>query len=158
MRRFCVLLSLLLGLGLPTSAHAGEPAPTREWYGWQIAIADAVSSSLFIAGAAAKSGSLAFVGGAAFVMASPITHLVHENPGPGVGAFGLRLVLPVTVGLGALFAHGLLPEGERHPSAESLFVPMAIAAVAGAALDIGLLAYDRKPAVHVGVGGIHGSF
>lgn len=148
---------LLASLLFPASARA-DPPPAREWYGWQIAIADGLSICVAVAGALAESPQLAFVGASGFSFAGPLTHFAHDNVGQGVGALGLRVAFPLmAAGLVALNQHRDLDSIDE----ERLVAPFVLAAVAGAALDIALLAWAKptaSPPVRVGPAGLSGRF
>lgn len=75
----------------------------KNWYGWQTLVADGASVALFAGGLATNSGGLAGAGYVAFLLATPIVHMVHGNIGPGFGSLGIRLFLPpIALGVGAI--------------------------------------------------------
>lgn len=75
----------------------------KVWYGYQTLTADAISVALVVAGGASQSGGLAGAGYGAFVLGTPIVHMVHGNVGPGFGSFALRLLAPwLGFGIGAI--------------------------------------------------------
>jgi hypothetical protein len=86
-------------------APAAPPKKTKvekEWYGWQVLGADGAAAALMIAGQASGVYSIFDVGFAAYLLAPPVVHVVHNNAGPAFGSLGLRLVSPwvgVAIGL-----------------------------------------------------------
>ena len=89
MRKLAILIlpALLLGLGART-ARADE-----EWYGWQILVADGLSTGLMIAGA--RSEGLTAVGLGGYFLAGPIIHGAHGDMPQAIADLGLRAGLPV---------------------------------------------------------------
>jgi hypothetical protein len=106
----------------PLPAPAEHPAPDgpERWYGWQVAVADALSvgliaAGLAVAGSADESDSaiartgvvLSSLGFVAYLGGAPVLHGVHERPAlRALGSLGLRVGLPlVGVGLGTALAN-----------------------------------------------------
>jgi hypothetical protein len=99
-------LSLVLAtLSCTSSALAGEDAPskapTREvWYGWQTLSTDVASVALGIGVGQSdgSAGGYTFLGG--YLLGGPLVHLFHEQYGKAGTSFGLRVGLPLVLGLG----------------------------------------------------------
>lgn len=117
-RPIALTLSLALLLALPSTAAAGaetpaapmagagqdknrddEPAP-KVWYGYKLLLADALSIGVVMVGARSGLGAglvAPGIGGA--FLAAPIVHLTEGQRGRALGSLGLRLLLPLGVGL-----------------------------------------------------------
>src|SRR5689334_15201926 len=73
-------------------------ARADEWYGWQILIADAVSTGVFFAGANAGGdggNALMSLGAAGFVLGGPAIHVAHADYANAGIDLGLRAGLTV---------------------------------------------------------------
>jgi hypothetical protein len=89
-----VLLLLAFLLLAPSIAHADEP-PRRQWYGYQLLLADGATGALTIAGA--QSDSPGVIGGALFgsLFMGPIIHGLNGQQGNAVRSIGIRLAAPL---------------------------------------------------------------
>ena len=67
-----------------------KPEPRRRWYGYMTLLADGLSVALIAGGAATDSESTVQVGAVSFILASPIIHLAHGQPVPGVAGPPVR--------------------------------------------------------------------
>ena len=143
----------------PTLPEPTEVAPTRfatsereresYWYGWQTLTADGMSIATMIAGGAARSPTLGYIGLGGYFVAAPIVHGVQGRVGVAFGSFGLRLGAPA---LGAVI--GYAAAGPCHDQGQflgCLFHGWAEAAVGGLigagaaiALDAALLANGTR--------------
>lgn len=133
--RLLATLALVLTLLIGSTARAEE----REWYGWQIAVADALSVALVATGRTVP----AVIGLAGYVLAGPTLHVVHGDGAYALADLGLRVGLPVGATL-------LVVEGSPRCNCDGLGVgPIFFAAGAATAmaLDYGLLSTHE----HVGV-------
>ena len=111
----------------PANAASATNAPTSEWYGWQIILADSASTGLLFAASAGVSPAVAVVGSAVgYLGAGPIIHGVHDRPGAARGSLGLRTGVPLG---GALVGGMLAAGGSRRDS--------GLAAVYGGLLGFG---------------------
>jgi len=134
--RILASIGLALTLLASSAAHAES-----EWYGWQIALADAASIGLMATGQEAP----AVVGLVGWIVGGPIIHSAHEDFAAGGGDLVLRLGLPAAgtfIGLGT--SHGC-EECEGIPAGAG--VGLLAGAVAAMALDYGLLSTHERVSV-----------
>jgi hypothetical protein len=101
----------------PAAKEAPPPAPEqpryeKTWYGYQTLTVDALSFAAMIGGLAGRTGGVLAGGYVAFLLGTPVVHMVHGNLGPGFGSIGLRLLVPV-IGLGVGAISGLFIGGSH---------------------------------------------
>ncbi len=87
-----------LGVVLVTS----RPARADEWYGYQTIGADVVTTSLLVSAAVTddSASKVLFVASAStYLVASPVIHAAHDRGGAAIGAVGLRVFAPLSLGL-----------------------------------------------------------
>ncbi len=140
----------------PTEAAPTGPAPAtaereREsyWYGWQTLTADGMSIATMIAGGAAGSPTLGYIGLGGYFVAAPVVHGVQGRVGVAFGSFGLRVGAPA---LGAVIGYAAAgPCRDQGQFLGCLFHGWAEAAVGGLvgagaaiALDAALLANGTR--------------
>jgi hypothetical protein len=84
-------------LAQPTLARK----PRTRWYGWQTLITDGASLSMLIGAGSAKdsAGTWVALSGLTYALGGPTVHWAHGNGGKGAASLGLRLGLPVGLGL-----------------------------------------------------------
>jgi hypothetical protein len=70
-------------------------ARCEESYGGQIAVIDAISLGVGVAGIAVRSTPLMVLGGTGYQFGGPMIHLGHGRGYRAMGSFGLRQLLPV---------------------------------------------------------------
>jgi hypothetical protein len=138
----------------PAAKPKGPPRTEKEWYGWQVAIADVAALGLFVGGVASKTTSVADVGYATFLVAPPVVHFTHGNVGVGFGSFGLRLVVPpLFAGIGALVGV-FVSIGKAENNANSIITApatiaygfvggLAVGYLTAVGIDIGLLSWEK---------------
>lgn len=133
--------ALVLALLAGSTARADE----REWYGWQIAVADALSVALVATGRTVP----AVIGLAGYALAGPVIHVVHGDGVEALADLGLRVGLPVGVTL-------LVIDGSPRCNCDALGVGpifFAVAAATAMALDYGLLSTHERVGVAPAPGG-----
>lgn len=136
------------------SAHA-EDAPLdedaaddREWYGWQTLSADALATSLVVAGLHARSDDLFGTGVASYFLLAPGVHWVHGNVLKGFGSLALHLAVPFAT----LMVQHIPPCGEGREQIDCPTWerpgPLIGWMLVAAGTDAAFLAWDRpsKPA------------
>ncbi|HMI89807.1 MAG TPA: hypothetical protein VK509_00510, partial [Polyangiales bacterium] len=137
----------------PTTAPDATPAVASSWYGWQILATDASALALGLAiGAASEDhGNRRFgdaVGSAwgLGMLGSLSVHAAHDNGGRGLAGMGYRLVAPPVVSVIGLGFGCLLSSIADNCASDSARWGFALGAIGTTALDVGLLAYERRPA------------
>ncbi len=99
-RALCLLaVTTSLGVAAPALAQPEEPvqqdAPVdRDWYGWQSAALSGGAGLMFVSGLATNQGALSVTGALAFAFASPLSHWLRGDTGPGFGVLALNVALP----------------------------------------------------------------
>jgi hypothetical protein len=132
---------------LPLPPAGGHQA-TNEWYGAPSAVADGIFLVMMEAAWGVKNESVLFLGGAGYLLAGPIGHLVHGRGDRALGSFGLR-ILAAGAASGAVFAdfyfnRGCDPDGGPPCGAPLTGLIIGGAAMLGVAiLDDVWLANDR---------------
>lgn len=122
-----------------TSPLAAEPEVEHEHYGWQIVLADAATTVLFVNGQNQP-------GLALYALAGPIIHGAHEQGGRAAASLALRLGLPV---LSAWTWDRYARSGCTHDDDDCAVGAVAVGLVLGFAsamvLDATVLAHAAKP-------------
>lgn len=114
LRHLFSLLAVAIGVafGAPAVAQPQpqplrDTAPERDWYGWQSAGLAGGTGLVFVSGLAAEQSTLAVTGAFAFAFASPVSHWLRGNTGPGLAALALNVGMPfaaiMTLGLPGAF-------------------------------------------------------
>lgn len=160
----CLLLCPALAAAEPAAA-----SPRREqrdtWYGWQTLSADGAALTLGAAGiasgAAAGSGELmataVLLGGASFVLTTPILHASHGRAGRGVASFAMRsggMFVSAVTGVAlytgiACNTSSTACAGELGGLDENLIgggLGLGIGALTSIAIDAAALAWEPEPA------------
>jgi hypothetical protein len=126
----------------PALAQADEE-PAKEWYGWQILIADAsfwasvgLAFALDDAGQEDAVGVAGAVGGLSFVIAAPALHIRKDNTSSAMWSLGMRLVFPSA---GALLALATNPGESGFDEIDDVMVGALIGTLIAQALDATLL-------------------
>ena len=119
----------------------------KVWYGYQPLIADAISISLFLGGAASTTDGVTTAGYLGFILGTPIIHMAHGNIGKGFGSLGLRVGVPLTAAaIGAI--SGLIiasRSGDRDEAAGTGAIIGASIGVAGCVvIDAAGFAYTKE--------------
>jgi peptidoglycan/LPS O-acetylase OafA/YrhL len=141
--RIFTSLALLVALLVGSSARTDE----REWYGWQIAVTDAVSIGLVATGRTVP----ATIGLAGWALGGPIIHVAHEDIAAGAIDLGLRVGLPIGGGLAGAVSGGRCGECEGLPAAAVLgFLAGSLTAMA---IDYGVLSTHERVSVAPTLGG-----
>lgn len=86
-----IVASTVLAITLLSSSVARAE---REWYGWQILLADVVSWSL-IASNSSGAGGVGLLG---YLLGGPVIHFAHGEAADGVADLGARVFLPLAGG------------------------------------------------------------
>jgi hypothetical protein len=137
------------------ASAAPDPAPAvgHRWYGWQILATDAsaLALGLGIAAASGDHGNRRFANavGSAWglgMLGSLSVHAAHESSGAGLAGMGYRLMVPPVVSIVGLGFGCLLSGIADDCASDSARWSFAAGALATSALDIGLLARERRPA------------
>lgn len=145
-------LAVALSFG-QTEAHAEEANEAQTvWYGHTILLADVVSTTVLVTGAATDQPAVAWAGVGGLALAGPAIHVAHGRPEMALASLGTRLALPVlgaTIGYAAAGtchenpdSHSLLGDCFLHGYAEAAVGGMIGLGVASLA-DIGLFAHER---------------
>ena len=141
----------------PTDGTSKEPSAQQvpgEWYGWQTLAVDGLALGAGIAAAAtlefpprerpSAAGVIASTWYGLGALAAPSVHYAHGRTGVGVGDFGVRLVLPPTVGFAGWLAACTARRHFDTDCARSGWTAGSLVGLAGAAaLDAGVLASPR---------------
>jgi hypothetical protein len=101
------------------------PAPTvgrkprRRWYGWQTLITDSAGLAMLFAATTTSNntGSWLAASGLTYSLGGPIVHWAHGNGGKGAASLGLRLGLPVGLGLLGFAAGSAMSGGKGYGGA-----------------------------------------
>lgn len=143
------------------SSTAPDVTPqTREhWYGWQTLVIDVTSLAVLITGAAATSPSnewgdtLVVAGLGGYLLGAPITHVVHDSPGRGLGSLALRAGIPFLGGVVGLSASEGCTSGDDNVGCRigAAALGGVLGMVAAAAIDATLLGHERVPLDSTGV-------
>lgn len=139
--RFAVTVAFLLLLDGTAHAQARvvrrDEAPSRTWYGWQVAIADGAAGGLLLLGAETESRALLFTSVGVYAIVPPAIHGFHdEDLGFGL-SLALRATLPPLLLL-MTFDRG----GDDSSSGEALGVSAPLAgAIVASAIDISVLSW-----------------
>jgi hypothetical protein len=137
------------------TAPAPDPTPAgaNDWYGWQILATDASALALGLAIGAASDdqGNRRFGDAVASawglgMLGSLSVHAAHDNGGRGLAGMGYRLVAPPVVSVIGLGFGCLLSSIADNCASDSARWGFALGAIGTTALDVGLLAYERRPA------------
>ena len=134
----------------PPAPLASGHAATSDWYGAPAAVADGISLVMMGAAWGAKSETVLFLGGAGYLLAGPLGHLVHGRGDRALGSLGLR-ILAAGLASGAVFAdfylnRGCDPDGGPPCGGPVTGLVIGGAVMLGAAiLDDVWLANDRLP-------------
>lgn len=136
MKRTLAALVVLLS---SAAALADEPPPEHRWYGSRVIIADALSTSVAVAGVMMRSEVVAKVGVAGYLVAPPLIHAAHENGLEAVGSLAIRAALPIA---GARVGLEMCNTGDGSTDDCTGHVMLGLVAGAGVAmiLDAALLA------------------
>jgi len=121
-------------------ADEEREAPRRHWYGWQTLIADGAVLGFLTAAVLDKEHSefFGYSALAGYVVAAPIIHFTHGNPGRAFGSLGLRVGAPIVVSITAQAITGC---GGDFCGVSGLFFG-AIGALGVMGVDAGLIAYE----------------
>jgi len=137
----------------PAPAPAPAPAVAGGWYGWQILATDAsaLAIGLAIGAASDDQGNRRFgnVLGSAWglgMLGSLSVHAAHDNGPRGLAGMGYRLMVPPVVSVIGLGFGCLLSGIADNCASDSARWSFALGAAATTALDVGLLAHERRPA------------
>lgn len=132
----------LFALGLSAAAiafahDAGAQETETHWYGHELLIADAASTSVMLVGAGLDSAPLALSGIGGLAVAAPVIHFAHDRPAVGLLSLGMRVLFPV-MGAGI----GYAAAGPCHDQGTSLlgdcFLHGYGEAVAGSMIAMGV--------------------
>lgn len=94
---------LTLGVVLTEAA----PARADDWYGYQTLAADGAATGLLVGAILTHknvSKTLFALSAATYLIASPVIHGANEEPGKALGALGLRVAAPVSLGFLGIIA------------------------------------------------------
>jgi hypothetical protein len=82
------------------STPPSPSAPSRQWYGYQLMLADATSVGFTVLALRNERLDYAAIGGAASILLTPaIMHAIHGNALRAVASLFMRIAIPVTIGL-----------------------------------------------------------
>lgn len=122
------------------SPPAAEPEVEYEHYGWQIVIADAATTVLFVNGQGKP-------GLALYALAGPMIHGAHEQAGRAMGSLALRLGLPVlSAWTWGWYAHsGCAPHDDDCETDGAVAIGLVLGFATAMVLDATVLAHAAKP-------------
>lgn len=133
-----------LGAVLVTS----RPARADEWYGYQTIGADVVATTLLVSSAATDDTprKVLFVASAStYLLASPVIHAAHDRGGAAIGAVGLRVFAPLSLGLlGLLVGAGADGNNWGAPLAGG-FIGLGLGVLTAMVIDAAALARKASP-------------
>jgi hypothetical protein len=149
LRRLLSLLALTAGVAVGAPAMAQpqpqplrDAAPERDWYGWQSAGLAGAGGLVFVSGLAAEHESLTVTGAFAFAFASPVSHWLRGNTGPGIAALALNVGMPfaalMTVGLPGAFLGSCRDD-------DCVTYPMLAGMALAMAIDAAALSWQERP-------------
>jgi hypothetical protein len=129
----------------PTMAR--KPKPRTRWYGWQTLITDGAAFAMLVgAGATSNnensSGALLAASGLTYALGGPIVHWAHLHGGIGAASLGLRLGLPVGLGLVGLAIGSAVGDGKDYAGIAGAALGFVVGFPAAIALDAAVLARE----------------
>jgi hypothetical protein len=124
-------------------AALADPHYEKRWYGWQTLIADAASLGLMIAGGAADSEALFWVGLGGFVFAPAIVHAAHARVAPALASFGVRVSVVLLVMFVALIAVTGAFVDDSKDGISALWIVMLGGVIGASALDAAVFGFER---------------
>jgi len=127
--------------GLRAETTSADAGPETRWYGWQIMLADAASTTLLVIGVDRGNTAVATLGGVGLFLAGPAIHLAHDAKGDAAKSFLFRTV-PLAIGLG-LFA--AIPNKDCGEGCSELILPLAGFALSGAGVVADWIFLSREP-------------
>jgi hypothetical protein len=134
--------------GEPHTADAAlqrdEPAErphAYRWYGAPTLGVDAASLGLAVLAFKADSAILAYASMGSFALGGPINHLTQGNGGRAAASLGMRVALPVLLGVGGAFIPGACDRHACIGPIVGVFAGMA----AASAIDTAALSYKEVP-------------
>jgi hypothetical protein len=140
----------------PPAPDAQTLKTVEHTYGGETLTADGLSIGLIIASAVLPStnGTITNIGLGGYLLAAPAVHLAHGNPGRALGSLGLRVALPVGLGVGGFYTGYLLAGGGKGCNGFQCYGTVVVGALLGLtgvvvgmagamAVDAGVLARER---------------
>lgn len=121
-----------------------EPQYETRWYGWQTLIADGVSLGLVVGGGYANSGGVVYAGIMTYFLAPPIIHFAHGHVGKGFLSMGLRVGMPIALGLGLAAASNCSSGG--YCGLGEFALGFGIGMAGASAIDSAAIAWEKVPA------------
>lgn len=141
---------LTLGVVLTQAA----PAHADEWYGYQTLAADgAATGLLFGAIVTHRKLSTTFfaLSAATYLIASPVIHGANEEPGRALGALGLRVAAPVSLGfLGLIVGAASDTHGNWGVPLAGGMIGLGLGIITAMAIDAAALARHESPTAQGG--------
>ncbi len=127
-------------LAQPTLARK----PRSRWYGWQTLITDGASLAMLMGGASANdsAGTWVALSGLTYALGGPIVHWAHGNGGKGAASLGLRLGLPVGLGLLGYACGSAISGGKDYGAAVFGALGFVVGFPAAMAIDSAALARE----------------
>lgn len=132
-----LVVSLLFALAAPAAARADRP-PRGE-----IAVTDLAVDMTVAAGATFDSPHLVLAGVTAYVLAAPALHAAHGDPAGGGVSLGLRVGLPLLIGLPAGVISARRSSGKSTGPGQVLLTGAAIGALGAQLIDVLVLSGAR---------------
>ncbi len=115
-----------------------DPAPRRQWYGWQTLLVDAAAVGFVVVGLRTQSTPVGYTGVLTYLFGGPVVHAAHGRGGATLGSLALRLGVPLATGW--ILTGGSEDRASDAPGfGVSVGVPLAIA------LDATVLAWKARP-------------
>lgn len=122
-----------------------QPRYRSRWYGWQTLIADGASLGLAFGGGMADEGAVTLVGVMSYFLAAPIVHFCHGHVGKGFLGMGLRVGMPLVVGLGFMAATNCSGSSDSYCGLAEFGIGMFVGAAGATAIDATVVARDKVP-------------
>ncbi|HRG97644.1 MAG TPA: hypothetical protein PLR99_15420 [Polyangiaceae bacterium] len=126
-----------------------SPARADEWYGYQTIGGDVVATTLLLSSAATDNTprKVLFVASAStYLLASPVIHAAHERGGAAIGAVGLRVFAPLTLGLlGLVVGAGSSKSGNWGAPLAGGFIGFGLGVLTAMVIDAAALARKESP-------------
>ena len=127
-------------LAQPTLARK----PRTRWYGWQTLITDGASLAMLMGAASSNdsAGTWLALSGLTYSLGGPTVHWAHGNVGKGAASLGLRLGLPVGLGLLGYATGSALSGGKGYGGAVFGALGFVLGFPAAMAIDSAALARE----------------
>ena len=114
----------------------------EHWYGWQTLSVDGASVAFALGAYLSHSASPLWAAITGYLFGAPFVHLVHRNFGGAATSLGLRIVLPLVVGVSTLFAPESCDDEADSCGVDALVISLPIVVLAMIVIDATVLARE----------------